>query len=185
MIPGGFVFLDSFPITPSGKIDREKLRLYSPPDRTRSAADPPKTKTELLLSAIWSELLGRVFVGRQDDFFDQGGDSLTAAVVAARVQAAFQVDLDLRAFVEHGKLTALADLIDKLHREGGAPRSPGLVRVSRRRRYLCLTLRTAFGGYSQTPEGSAGYTVACSHRLLGALDIEATSRERRRRRSTP
>ena len=131
MIPGGFVFLDSFPITPSGKIDREKLRLYSPPDRTRSAADPPKTKTELLLSAIWSELLGRVFVGRQDDFFDQGGDSLTAAVVAARVQAAFQVDLDLRAFVEHGKLTALADLIDKLHREGGAPRSPGLVRVSR------------------------------------------------------
>ena len=173
MIPAGFVFLDSFPFTASGKIDREKLRLMRPPDRARSPADSPKTETELLLGDIWSQVLARAFVGRQDDFFDLGGDSLTAAVIAAKVHVALHVELDLRAFVDHAKLAELAGVIDDMRRQGGAPCSAGLVRVSREAPLPLSHAQERIWKYSQTPEESAGYTVARSHRLVGPLDVEA------------
>ena len=83
MIPSAFVFVDSFPLTPNGKIDREKLLLMSPL-ATQRTAEAPMTETEALLAGFWREQFELPDVGRQDDFFDLGGDSLTAAVIAAR-----------------------------------------------------------------------------------------------------
>ena len=86
MIPSGFVFLERWPLTPHGKIDREALRrisLAAEPART----DPPATETEAALANIWAEVFRRKAIGRQDHFFDLGGDSLVAMVMAAKIQA--------------------------------------------------------------------------------------------------
>ena len=104
MIPQAFVFVDDFPLTSHGKIDREKL-LQMRPSPERRASEVPKTETEVLLARFWQEEFGLAEVGRQDDFFELGGDSLKAAVIAARIHDAIGTELNLGAFAENPTLT--------------------------------------------------------------------------------
>jgi hypothetical protein len=77
MIPSQFVFLDALPLTPNGKVDRERL---PEPDTQRPVLQvayvPPSTAVEKVLADIWSEILGIDKVGRYDNYFELGGDSL-------------------------------------------------------------------------------------------------------------
>lgn len=79
MIPNIFVRLPSMPMTPSGKISRNELPLtdintaFS--DREYTA---PVNETEKLLCGIAAKVLGVPRVGRDDDFFELGGDSFAA-----------------------------------------------------------------------------------------------------------
>ncbi|WP_019305241.1 non-ribosomal peptide synthetase, partial [Xanthomonas oryzae] len=64
MIPGAYVQLDALPLTPNGKLDRRAL---PEPDANALAAQayaPPESALEILLSTLWSELLGIERVGR-------------------------------------------------------------------------------------------------------------------------
>lgn len=172
MIPSSFVFVDAFPLSAIGKIDREALRRDHPRTSEGAAPIPAKTDTEALLARIWAEAFDFATVGRQDDFFDLGGDSLTAAVVAAKVYDAFGIELNLAAFTEHPVLSEMAASIDELRRGGTVSDAAPLVRVPRDGP---LTLSFAQEGTwltSQTPEASAGYTMAGSYRILGPLDID-------------
>jgi len=89
MIPGAFVPLDALPITPNGKLDRRAL-----PDPAGNAAEPgpaPVGDRETLIADLWERLLDSASgtsVGRDDDFFDRGGDSLKAVSVVGALRAA-------------------------------------------------------------------------------------------------
>src|SRR5262249_47385740 len=77
MVPSGFVFLDSFPLTANGKIDRKAFS--SPNSNSLSAGEPyvaPRTRTENVLATIWCELLKLSQVGVYHNFFQLGGHSL-------------------------------------------------------------------------------------------------------------
>ncbi|WP_146235422.1 AMP-binding enzyme, partial [Pectobacterium brasiliense] len=76
MVPGAFVTLDAFPLTPNGKLDRKALPA---PDQSAVATRDyaaPQGEVETALAAIWQELLGLARVGRHDHFFELGGHSL-------------------------------------------------------------------------------------------------------------
>jgi amino acid adenylation domain-containing protein len=97
MVPSVFMFLDTLPLTASGKIDRRNL---PDPDQSRpeqeSSFVPPRTPVEELLAQIWAELLKLEKVGIHDNFFELGGHSLLLTQVANRIQGAFMVLLPLR-----------------------------------------------------------------------------------------
>jgi amino acid adenylation domain-containing protein len=171
MMPATFVILDEFPLTPHGKIDRARLRQLSLP-AAPAAAVPPETEIEKVLADIWKQAFDARAIGRHDDFFDLGGDSLLAMVVAARVQAALNVELDLRAFAAHPTLAALAATIDELRRVRAGRLRP-LVRVARAVPLPLSYAQERIWKYSQTPEGMAGYTAARYYRIRGPLDVEA------------
>ncbi len=99
LIPTQFVFLDSLPLTESGKVDRAALPA---PAGFRGTAGEKRAHTrewiEKALLAIWVEVLERRALSVTDNFFDLGGDSLHAAIICARVEQVF------------GKQTAAADL---------------------------------------------------------------------------
>ncbi len=84
MIPGEFRFVESFPLTPNGKIDRLAI------SRTTGSAPPvSKNSSGTLESGIlqlWSELLGRGISDPEANFFDLGGNSIHLAVVHVRLQ---------------------------------------------------------------------------------------------------
>jgi amino acid adenylation domain-containing protein len=96
MVPSEFAFLDSLPLTPSGKVDRRAL-----PDIEAVAAGrrgeylAPRNKIEEGIAAIWAEVLGIERVGVRDDFFDLGGHSLMATQVIARVRSTFEAEVPL------------------------------------------------------------------------------------------
>src|SRR6185436_1349503 len=75
MVPSGFVFPESLPLTASGKVDRKALARIEP-ERRESTSQAPRTEAERLLAGIWCDLLGRERVGVEDRFFDLGGHSL-------------------------------------------------------------------------------------------------------------
>jgi non-ribosomal peptide synthase protein (TIGR01720 family) len=84
MMPSSFVFLDSIPLTPNGKIDRRALPI---PDRSRpelsASLTLPHNPIEAALVKIWSEVLNVQQIGIYDNFFELGGDSiLTIAAIA-------------------------------------------------------------------------------------------------------
>ncbi len=87
MIPSAFVWLDSLPRTITSKINRQAL---PPPTSKRPAvANPflaPRTQQEEQIAAIWRDLLELDQVGVEDDFFELGGDSLTAISMTLEVQ---------------------------------------------------------------------------------------------------
>ncbi|MGW1751732.1 condensation domain-containing protein [Streptomyces sp. NPDC002092] len=56
----------------------------------------PRTPLEEEVAAVWSALLGKERVGVHDDFFDLGGQSLTAVRLAARLRDEFGVELTTR-----------------------------------------------------------------------------------------
>ncbi|WP_256889674.1 amino acid adenylation domain-containing protein [Acidomonas methanolica] len=83
MVPTRYVFLDALPLTPAGKLDRKSL---PPPSETGpesaetglDAQDEALTPEESLVAGLWRSVLGRAEIGRHDNFFDLGGDSLSA-----------------------------------------------------------------------------------------------------------
>jgi acyl carrier protein len=114
MLPAAFVFLDTFPLTSSGKIDQRALPA---PDQT--TAEPhryvaPRTDVEALLAESWAEVLGIAQVSTHDNFFALGGHSLLATQVIARIYDTFQVELQLRLLFEHPTIMELAVLIEEL-----------------------------------------------------------------------
>jgi non-ribosomal peptide synthase protein (TIGR01720 family) len=87
MIPSSFARIAEIPLTPSGKVD---LRALPAPESSSPDADAvylaPRSDAERALSAIWAELLGVEKVGIDDNFFQLGGDSITAIQVTARAR---------------------------------------------------------------------------------------------------
>lgn len=88
MIPSTFVVLDAFPLTPNGKIDRRQLTSpeYEQLGRLRSDTDyaAPTNAWETYLTELWAKCLQLESVGIHDNFFDLGGDSITAIQIAAQ-----------------------------------------------------------------------------------------------------
>ena len=66
---------------------------------------------ERALAALLTELLGAEDVGRHDDFFGLGGDSVLAVQLAARARDA-GLDLTARMVFEHPALAELAAALD-------------------------------------------------------------------------
>ncbi len=114
MIPSAFVFLDLFPMTQSGKVDRAAL----PPPEGRPALEneyaEPRNPVEEFLLAVWSNLLGVERIGIYDDFMELGGDSLFAAQVAARIWDRFDLELPLESLFEHPTVAQLAEKIIRM-----------------------------------------------------------------------
>jgi amino acid adenylation domain-containing protein len=112
MVPAQFVCLDSLPLTPNGKVDRKALP--APSNASAGEGGPPQTETETAVAAIWSELLGKDGIGIQDDFFDLGGQSMTAVGLVARLRAAFDVNIELATLFERPTIAGLSEAIDML-----------------------------------------------------------------------
>ena len=112
MVPGIYVSMDAFPLTPNGKIDRNAFPAPEP-GRPELASEylAPRSGDEQRLAEIWADVLRVDRVGVDDNFFELGGDSLKVAQVATRIREAFGVDLMLRLFFENPTVAGLAGVI--------------------------------------------------------------------------
>ncbi|HEU0077205.1 MAG TPA: alpha/beta fold hydrolase, partial [Longimicrobiaceae bacterium] len=127
MVPSATVVLTSFPLTPSGKVDRRALPAPgSAPAQGGGEPLAPRDETELALARIWEEVLGAGRVGVRDDFFALGGHSLLAVRLLARVEAATGVRLPLAVLFTASTVEGLAA---ELRRERPAEERSPLVPI--------------------------------------------------------
>jgi amino acid adenylation domain-containing protein len=111
MIPPVIIAVDTWPLSPNGKVDRDVLTRMKRPDGP-DVSTPPQTGTEHRIAAIWREVLDRPSFGREESFFAIGGHSLLAARVVGRIRTAFDIELPLRAMFEAPTIAAIATHID-------------------------------------------------------------------------
>ncbi|CAA0123883.1 Tyrocidine synthase 3 [BD1-7 clade bacterium] len=112
MQPAALIVMDTWPLSPNGKINRNKL---PDPDWQALNQTPfvaPTTDTEIRLADIWSEVLEIDQVGINDSFFALGGHSLTATAAIAKAQKAFGVEIPLKDIFQSPTINAIAAQID-------------------------------------------------------------------------
>ncbi|GAB2547824.1 thioester reductase domain-containing protein [Nocardia heshunensis] len=153
-IPSAFIVLDRMPVTVTGKLDRAALPRPAAPGPSRAARDA----RERGLCALFADVLGVDSIGIDDDFFTLGGDSVTAARLAARIRDELAMPVEVRTIFETATVAELAaELAAGGHRPRPVPdlaadarldpefRVPGIVAASTPRRIL-LTGATGFLG---------------------------------------
>lgn len=95
MLPARLTVLPHLPRLTSGKTDADALRAlgHGGPAGGAAVRTPPRTGTERDLAAIWCDVLGVAAVDVHANFFDVGGNSLTAVRVMARIHRDLSADL--------------------------------------------------------------------------------------------
>ncbi|KAG0199416.1 hypothetical protein BGX28_007333 [Mortierella sp. GBA30] len=108
MIPAAFVRMDTLPLTTNGKLDRVALPAPESNAFALQAYEEPKGVIEKLLSSIWTELLNVKRVGRNDNFFTLGGQSLMAVRMISRLRAMLGLNITLHTLFEAPTIAELA-----------------------------------------------------------------------------
>ncbi|MGW4534965.1 amino acid adenylation domain-containing protein [Nocardia sp. NPDC004340] len=166
-VPAAITVIDSLPLTPSGKLDRDAL-----PEPVFAARPNRRalTATEWEVAAAFTELLGVPRVGAVDDFFDLGGNSLLAARLAGRLGAGRAVRVPVLLVFEHPTVAALAAAIDGL----GTGDRPVLTSARRPGTRVPLSLaQQRMWFLARLDPESAAYNIPFALRLTGELDVAA------------
>lgn len=132
MIPAHLQIVDALPLTGNGKIDRAELAKWgvkAGSEASAAEAEPGKLgPLEAQLSRIWAEALGVSAIGRLQNFYDQGADSLIMAQVAGKLRDVlagepFRLDIPfdtlLRQMINYPTVGALAEFIHLLSDSAG------------------------------------------------------------------
>ncbi|MFB5267552.1 amino acid adenylation domain-containing protein [Paenibacillus enshidis] len=114
-IPKWIIQLETMPTSPTGKIDRKSLKNYD--HREMAVPDvefePPATDIERRVAESWQEVLSVEQVGRHDDFFSIGGDSLAIIHVLVLLKPHYP-DLKINDFFQYRTVKALSAHIGQL-----------------------------------------------------------------------
>lgn len=113
MVPSYFVVVEALPMTPNGKIDRRSLpKPDSHPNAQGRPLEAPHGDTEEKLADIWRGVLQNCKIGRHENFFDLGGNSLIVSQISARVREVFRVEIRSSAVFTAPTVSLLAGQID-------------------------------------------------------------------------
>ena len=121
MVPSAYVLLAALPLLPNGKVDRGALaRLpIEPAPRSAAAAvvdtERPRTALERDLAALFAQALEHDQAGLHDSFFDLGGNSISGAILIARLQERLGEIVHVVALFDHPTIAALAAYLTREH----------------------------------------------------------------------
>ncbi|MCZ0986426.1 phosphopantetheine-binding protein [Streptomyces diastatochromogenes] len=109
MVPYTVIVLDRFPTTPNGKVDRTALR-------TAGTANPPAPETapsaDTDLYDLVQQILGIPEARPEDNFFQLGGHSVLATLLARRIRKEFDVTIPMRTIFQATTLAELASALE-------------------------------------------------------------------------
>ncbi|MBB5158478.1 phosphopantetheine-binding protein [Saccharopolyspora phatthalungensis] len=80
--------------------------------RGRRKYAEPETELERKLAAIWGDVLGHERIGRDDAFFELGGNSLRAAQLVARINGSLPIRVAVHQLYDHPTVGRLAKVLE-------------------------------------------------------------------------
>ncbi|GER91652.1 hypothetical protein KDW_58140 [Dictyobacter vulcani] len=131
MVPTLFVTLPALPLSSNGKIDRRVLPAPVIEEVKLQEEQLPHTEMEQALAEIWQKLLGRISIGRHENFFEIGGHSLLATQLITRIRQQLQVEVPLRDIFQAPTLAALATLVEAYEQVEKGYRLPDITPATR------------------------------------------------------
>tara|TARA_R110000764_G_scaffold208074_1_gene293709 strand:+ start:9827 stop:32275 length:22449 start_codon:yes stop_codon:yes gene_type:complete len=118
-IPNAFVELSEFPLTRSGKIDRNALPIAAVAQEKATTWVEASNPTEGLLMQIWQALLDVESLSTHDNFFQLGGDSILVFRLVAALRKEGVICQASQIF-QHQTIASLAFHIDQQNFNGEA-----------------------------------------------------------------
>ena len=97
-VPALVRIVDTLPLTANGKVDRAALAAASVLDRPELSAPhrAPESPLEHAIVQLWTDHIGVVGIGADDDFFEIGGHSLLAVTILGELRRAYGVEISPR-----------------------------------------------------------------------------------------
>ncbi|MDH6281627.1 non-ribosomal peptide synthase/polyketide synthase [Prescottella agglutinans] len=167
MVPSVVTVVDALPLTPSGKVDTRALP--EPVFPTREFVQP-RTRTEAIVADVFADVLGIVGVGAEDDFFDLGGNSLSATRVVARVNELRRTRIGVRELFDAPTVAALSVRVDRARHEDDRP---ALIAGPRPAELPLSLAQQRMWFLNQFDPASPAYNIPLVVRLTGRLDVPA------------
>jgi amino acid adenylation domain-containing protein len=189
MVPATFVVLESFPLNPSGKVDRKALPAPEAATAEPVAREMPRTPLERTLARLWGEVLGiaEEAFGVHDSFFQLGGSSISGAVLINRLQGRLGESVHVAVLFDAPTVARLAAHLAAVWPEAVARLEDG--EAAGEAGWEAIPRRPPGGGplplsfaqerllvLHQLDPGSAVYNLNGSVRLRGALDVALLAR---------
>ncbi|WP_395367082.1 amino acid adenylation domain-containing protein [Streptomyces sp. YH02] len=170
MIPGIYVVLDEFPLTPNRKVDRKALP--APQAKAAAAGDQaPRTASERLVAGVWADVLGAAVPGVHADFFGLGGHSLIAVNAMNQLNSMLGTTVDVRAIFDAPTVAGLAARLDTAVERPAPPEE--IPRSPRDRALRPSFAQERMWFLEQMNPGSPEYHIPLELALSGPLDTEA------------
>ncbi|HEX6289565.1 MAG TPA: amino acid adenylation domain-containing protein [Herpetosiphonaceae bacterium] len=167
MVPRAFVLLEAFPLTPSGKVDRNALPAPNPIHTDEGGSFvAPRTPLEDLIAGVWATVFGVERVSIHDNFFTLGGHSLLATQVITRVRHLTGREVPLRLLFE---APTIAEFADQISVHSAAVDVP-LVAVPRAAAPPLSFAQQRLWYLEQLQPGTSMYSIPVAIRLTGPLD---------------
>ena len=114
MIPASFVFLGSLPVMSNGKIDRRSLQRGTFKSfRNAEVFAAPANQTEAFLAQIWMQALGLENIAMDENFYDLGGDSITAQMIVNRIQETIDLHISVGVLFECQTIRAFSRALEE------------------------------------------------------------------------
>lgn len=168
MVPGSWMILDAFPLSPNGKVDTKALpevsEQHEVADNFVAAATPDEEK----LSAVWQTVLRRRHISVTDSFFELGGHSLNAMQLLSGIRDTFRVAIQLKDILTHDTIRLQAALLAQLPRAAAAIAAAPVME-----RYPLTHAQERMWLLSQLEDASHAYHISGALRLKGRPDTTA------------
>jgi amino acid adenylation domain-containing protein len=86
MVPAAYVRLEELPMTTNGKLNRKGLPAPEEDAYGGRGYEAPVGEAETMLAGVWAEVLKLERVGREENFFELGGDSIRSIMVITKAR---------------------------------------------------------------------------------------------------
>ncbi|WP_445629023.1 amino acid adenylation domain-containing protein [Nostoc sp. DSM 114167] len=114
MVPGVFIFLDTLPLLPNGKVNRRALPVPEDLRPTLTTTyEVPQSEMEQQIAQLWQEVLHLDRVGIHDNFFDLGGHSLLMLQVNYKLRAILQLNISVVEMFQNPTIYSLAQYLSQ------------------------------------------------------------------------
>ncbi|HEY6321618.1 MAG TPA: SDR family NAD(P)-dependent oxidoreductase, partial [Thermoanaerobaculia bacterium] len=153
MVPASLMVLPALPLTRNGKLDRGALPRPPAAPAAGGGGEPgtPRTAAESAVAAIWREVLQGDAPGRNESFFDAGGNSLRLVEVQERLRRVFGREVSALDLFRHPTIASQAALF--------APPAPA-------------TAAAAVAAAAAAPAGGDVAVIGLAGRFPGAADAD-------------
>ncbi|BAP43368.1 non-ribosomal peptide synthetase PvdD [Pseudomonas sp. StFLB209] len=176
MQPTFWQVLESLPLSPNGKLNRQALPT---PDVSLLQREYVAAQTDLqrTLAQLWCEILGVQRVGLHDNFFELGGHSLLATQVISRVRHQLGIEVPLRALFRAEDLLTFADVVQAASQaasQSGVSRvMPAMQRVDAAQPHPLSFAQQRLWFLWQMHPDSSMFNISRVLQLDGALNVDA------------
>lgn len=116
MIPSVILVLERMPLTGTGKLDRSALPKPVNTIVHNTVERAPANEQEIILLAVWKDVLGQETIGLEDNFFGLGGDSIKAIQVASRLRS-YGYAMEVKHLFQHPTIAGLSRHVTRDHSE--------------------------------------------------------------------